>query len=466
MTQPVPGLTAAARHLGHANILPDADGAVRRHLVAVGFEDRIYPSLGLQAARVALGVPPGEIVADIHGSVGLGTLTIPLDGDGRMLLDFAGPAGTFPRSSAADVLNGRVPMEVFRNVVVLVGATATGAHDPRPSPFSGAFPGVEIHATAVENILGDRFLSRPAWADLAVLLLVATLPFSLAVALRRLRPLGGVALVVGLLGSLVALAQALFVYASIWLPVLCPVLAVAATYLPVATHQGLTARRRRRFIDRAFRDLVPPRVIKRILADPGLEQFGGERRHLTILFSDIRDFTRYAARQSPDAVAGILGEYLTCMTDVVFRHEGTLDKFVGGAVMAVFGAPVPQKDHALLACRAALDMMAELRALRARWLEAGRDPFRIGIGVNSGEVVVGNLGSAQRFDYTVIGDPVNLAARLEGVNEDFPQASGIIISDRTYDLVRDMVRARLLGEAPIKGETQPVLIYELLGLRE
>jgi adenylate cyclase len=466
ITRPLSALAPAGRHLGHANIPPDADGTVRRQLVAVGSGDTLYPSLGLQAARVALGVPLGEVIADVHGSVRLGTVSIPLDGDGRMLLNFAGPAGTFPYTSAADVLNGRVPMDRFRNVVVLVGVTATGLTDAPASPFSQAFPSVELHATTVENILAQRFLARPAWADLAVLLLAVALPFSLAVTLRRVPPIGGAALVAGLLASLALLAHGLFVYASIWLPLLCPMLAVAATYVPVAIHDALAERRQRLFIKRAFRQHAPRSVIQQILADPSLVQFGGERRHLTILFSDIRDFTRYAARHSPEAVAAILGEYLTCMMDVVFRHEGTLDKFVGGAVMAVFGAPAPQKDHALRACRTALDMMAELRALQARWGEAGREPFRIGIGVNSGEVIVGNLGSAQRVDYTVIGDPVNLAARLEGVNDDFPEASGIIISEQTYELVRDVARARLLGEAPIKGEARPVLIYELLGMRE
>jgi adenylate cyclase len=262
------------------------------------------------------------------------------------------------------------------------------------------------------------------------------------------------------------MAQALFAYASIWLPVLCPVLAVAGTYLPVAIHGTVRDRRRRSFLKRAFRQHVPRQVIKQLLADPDVVQFGGERRHLTILFSDVRDLSHYAGRQSPQAVAESLNEYLTCMMDVVFRHKGTLDKFVGGAVMAVFGAPVPQKDHAVRACRAALDMMAELHALQVSWRQAGREPFHIAIGVNTGDVIVGNLGSSQRFDYTVIGDPVNLAARLEGVNDDFPEASGIIISDRTYELVRDAAKVRFLGEVPIKGEPRPVSLYELLGMRE
>jgi adenylate cyclase len=242
-------------------------------------------------------------------------------------------------------------------------------------------------------------------------------------------------------------------------------LAVALTHVPITVHRALSEERQRLFVKRAFQQYVPEGVVKNMIANPALLRFGGDRKELTVLFSDVRGFTTYSERHDAEKVVEILGEYLTRMVDVVFKNEGTLDKFIGDAVMAIFGAPVPQTDHALRACKTAVGMMAELKVLRQKWAQEGRDPFAIGIGINTGEVIVGNLGSEQRFDYTVIGDPVNLAARLESLNKEFPQASGIIISDFTYALVKDQVDARPLGEVKVKGKDRPVIAYELLGVK-
>jgi adenylate cyclase len=227
----------------------------------------------------------------------------------------------------------------------------------------------------------------------------------------------------------------------------------------------LTEERQRLFIKRAFQQYVPEAVVTRILANPSMLRFGGERRELTVLFSDVRAFTTYSEQHEAERVVEILHEYLTRMVDAVFRYEGTLDKFIGDAVMALFGAPIPQPDHAVRACRTALAMMDELHKLEEKWRQEGKAPFRMGVGVNTGEMIVGNLGSDQRFDYTVIGDPVNLAARLEGLNKDFPEASGIIISEFTYELAKGEVEARHLGEVRVKGRVKPVIVYELVRMK-
>jgi adenylate cyclase len=279
-----------------------------------------------------------------------------------------------------------------------------------------------------------------------------------------LRPLAGGILALLSVLALFGLGQALFA-AGIWFPVFYPMVAVAATHVPITVYRALTEERQRLFIKRAFQQYVPSRVVERVVADPRLLRFGGERRDLTILFSDIRSFTTYSEKHDPGQVVEVLREYLTGMVETVFRQEGTLDKFIGDAVMAIFGAPVTQADHALRACRAALEMQVELRRLHAKWKAEGKDVFNMGIGINTGEVIVGNLGSEQRFEYTVIGDPVNLAARLESLNKEYPQASGIIISESTYLLVQEQVTARRLGEVTVKGKLKPVEVYELLGLR-
>jgi len=465
LTEPLPVLAGSAKKLGHVNIVPDADGTVRRETLAIAYRDRFYPSLALQTARFALGVPDDQLVLDLGGAVQVGPVVIPTDVEGRMLLNFAGPEKSFPHYSAADVLSGAIPATAFKDAVVFIGATATGIFDLRVTPYSAVFPGVEIHASTAENILARKFLQRPAWVEVAVFALILVLPFGLASVLARLRPLSGGILAAVILAVLFGGAQALFAMSGVWFPVFYPMLAVAGTYIPITVHRALSEERQRLFIKRAFQQYVPEGVVSRIVADPSLLRFGGERKELTILFSDVRAFTTYSERYDAERVVEILHEYLTRMVDAVFRYEGTLDKFVGDAVMAVFGAPVPQTDHAVRACRTALAMMAGLRELEQKWRREGKEPFRMGVGINTGEVIVGNLGSDQRFDYTVIGDPVNLAARLEGLNKDFPEASGIIISEFTYELAKNHIQARPLGEVKVKGKVAPVTVYELSGMK-
>jgi adenylate cyclase len=465
VTEPLPILIAEAEKLGHVNIVPDWDGTVRRETLAIAFRGRYYPSLALQTARVALGVPDDQMVLDLQGSVQVGPVTIPTDVEGRMLLDFAGPRKTFPHHSAADVLTGAVPAQTFDDAIVFIGATATGVFDLRVTPFSQVFPGLEIHATTVENILARRFLQRPAWVEVLVFVLILVLPFILGGLLDRLRPVSGCVLAGAILVGLFVLAHGLLVFAGVWIPVFYPMAAAAATHVPLTAHRALTEERQRLFIRRAFQHYVSERVVTRILADPSMLRFGGERRELTVLFSDVRAFTAYAERHDAERVVENLREYLTRMVDAVFRNEGTLDKFVGDAVMAVFGAPVPQPDHAVRACRTGLAMMAELRALEKKWRQEGREPFRMGVGINTGEAIVGNLGSDQRFAYTAIGDPVNLAARLEGLNKEFIDGSGIIISEFTYELARDHIHVNPLGEVRVRGKNKPVTIYELTGMK-
>ncbi|HEX7547688.1 MAG TPA: adenylate/guanylate cyclase domain-containing protein, partial [Candidatus Methylomirabilis sp.] len=377
VTEPIPILAAASRLLGHVNILPDPDGTIRRETLAIGYRENFYPSLGLQVARLAMGVPADQMLLDLRGEVRVGPVTVPTDVEGRMLINFVGKGKTFPHYSAADVLSGAVPPETFKDAIVFVGATAAGIFDLRVTPYEEVFPGVEIHANTVENILGRRFLHRPAWVEIAVFLLILVLPFGLGCALRRLRPLAGGFLAFGLLLGLFVAGQVLFAAGGVWLPVLYPMLAVVLTHVPITVHRALSEERQRLFVKRAFQQYVPEGVVKNMIANPALLRFGGDRKELTILFSDVRGFTTYSERHDAEKVVEILGEYLTRMVDVVFKNEGTLDKFIGDAVMAIFGAPVPQTDHALRACKTAVGMMAELKALRQKWAQEGRDPFAI-----------------------------------------------------------------------------------------
>jgi adenylate cyclase len=464
-TPPIPALADAAQALGHVTMLADRDGTTRWEAVAFEDQGHYYPSLAVQAVRLANGVEPTKLTLDFGRDLTIGSTSIPLDPRDRMLINYAGPGGTFRHLSAVDLLTGKVPPEAVRDRIVFVGATAAGTYDLRVTPTSPIMPGVEKHANVAANILSGRFLRRPDWVELVELAGILFFPLLLAWLLPRLRPavsVGAVALVWAGLFGVVHLAFR----GGLWLPVVYPTLALGLTFLGITVYRLLTEERQRLWTKRAFQQFVSPEVVERLMDNPAALQFGGEMRNLTVLFSDIRDFTPYTERHPPQEVVQMLREYLTRMVDQVLAQQGTLDKFIGDGVMAIFGAPVPLPDHAERACRAALGMTRELKALQAKWVSEGREPFRIGIGINTGDMMVGNLGSEQLFDYTVAGDGVNVGARVESLNKEYQTETSIIISEATYLAARDVLDVRRLGEATVKGKTLPIVVYELRGIRE
>ena len=464
-TPPIPDLADAAQTLGHVTMLADPDGTTRWEAVAFEDQGRYYPSLAVQAVRMATGVEPAKLTLDFGRDLLIGSRAVPLDPRDRMLINYAGPGGIFQHLSAVDVLSGKVPPEAVRDRIVFVGATAAGTYDLRVTPTSPIMPGVEKHANVAANILSGRFLRRPDWVELVELAGILFFPLLLAWLLPRLRPavsVGAVAVVWAALFGAVHLAF----LGGMWLPVVYPTLALGLTFLGITVYRLLTEERQRLWTKRAFQQFVSPEVVEQLMDNPAALQFGGEIRNLTVLFSDIRDFTGYTERHPPQEVVQMLHEYLTRMVDQVMAQQGTLDKFIGDAVMAIFGAPVAMPDHAERACRAALGMIQELEVLQARWATEGREPFHIGIGINTGDMVVGNLGSEQFFDYTVVGDGVNVGARLESLNKEYQTTTKIIISEETYLAARDVLDVRRLGEVTVKGKTRPIVAYELRGIRE
>jgi len=240
-----------------------------------------------------------------------------------------------------------------------------------------------------------------------------------------------------------------------------PVLTMLTIYLGITIYRYVTEEKEKKKIRGAFQYYLTASVVNEILKDPSKLKLGGDKKHLSVMFSDIRGFTSISEKLSPEELVRLLNEYLTAMTDIVFKYDGLLDKYIGDAIMAVFGAPLDQPDHASRACRVALEMMAELRRLREKWAAEGRPDVNIGVGINSGDMVVGNMGSEMRFDYTVMGDSVNLASRLEGTNKEY--GTNIILSEFTYEIVKDEFICRQLDAVRVKGKKKPVRIFELLG---
>ena len=464
VTACIPPLSEKASGIGHINMMADIDGVVRWELCAIEYKEDYIPSIAFKAAATYLGLGSQDLKIDFGEGVSLGSIHIPTDDHGRMLINYLGPTKTFRYYSIADLLQGKISPSAFQDKIVLIGATAVGIYDLRVTPFSIHFPGVEKHANAIDNILHDRFLRSPAWMglfDLAAILFFGVL---LSWTLPKIRPWQALLLAFVCLIGLLAFAQYLFVSGKIWLRILYPSLAIVFCFAGVESHKFLIEEREKKRIRGAFQRYVPPAVVDEILSHPDKLKFGGERRELTVLFSDIRSFTSYSEKYPPEQVVEILNEYLSAMVDVIFRHQGTLDKFVGDEIMALYGAPIYYPDHAEKACLSALAMVAELERLRTKWKEEGKEGFEIGIGINTGDMVVGNLGSSQIFDYTVIGDNVNLGARLESINKNYQTQYHIIISESTYQQVRDKARVRELDLVMVKGKSKPVVIYELLGM--
>jgi adenylate cyclase len=462
---PIAPLAAAAQSLGHVTMIPDEDGTTRWEGLVFEFRGSYYPSLAVQAARLARGVEPSGLLLDFGRVLAVGPIEIPVDPRNRMLIDWLGPPGTFLTVSAADLLSGKVPATSIRDRIVFIGATAAGIYDLRVTPVSPVLPGVEKHATVAANILAGRFLQRPDWVELLEAAGILLWPLLLAWMLPRFRPASSLVLVVVLWAAYYAGVHLAFLQ-GLWLPLVYSSLAMALAFVSITVYRVLTEERQRLWTKRAFQRFVNPEVVEQLVDNPAALQFGGELRNLTVLFTDIRDFTGYSERHPPQEVVLMLREFLTRMADQIIAEQGTLDKFIGDAIMAIFGAPVPLPDHAERACRAALAMVKETEALQAKWAAEGREPFRIGIGINTGDMVVGNLGSEQLFDYTVVGDGVNVGARMESLNKEYQTRHAIIISESTYLAARDVLDVRRLGEAMVKGKTVPVVVYELLGLRE
>lgn len=471
LVTPLPEFAAGAAGVGYVNMPADRGNTVRRvTVVDTNVFSLPYPSFGLAVTLTALGLDPETLRLEPGTLKMAGTAALPVNADYQTLINFWGPGRTFPTYSYADVLDGTVDPAVFAGRVVLIGDTTPLSRDYYENPFSRGnlvlsgglpAPGVEIHAAAVQTYLTGRHFHRAPWAiDLTFLVLAG---LATAVAARR-SPWTGLPLAAVVAATVSTVAFVLWLKYHYWLSLAAPLVMVAAVYVGVTVENLVRTELERRRTRAMFGRYVSPVVVEQLMRESDV-QLGGVKQEVTVLFSDIRGFTAFSEGKPPELVVTRLNEYFTAMTGCVFRHGGTLDKYLGDGLMAVFGAPLPVPDHARRAVAAAVDMQEQLAELNCRWAARGEPAQGIGVGINSGRVVVGNIGSPERMDYTVIGEAVNLAARLEALNKDY--GTQVILSEHTFRLLApgDVPAGwelRELGGAEVRGLAEPVRVYDLI----
>ncbi|HWK97464.1 MAG TPA: adenylate/guanylate cyclase domain-containing protein [Pseudolabrys sp.] len=466
----LPVLEQAAAGRGMLTMQPEPDGIVRRVPMLMIAQDTLMPALTLDMLRVVTRATAFRVNSDPAGvrSVAIPALDIPTDGQGQLWIHFA-PYDTNRYVSAKDVLEGRVPPERIARKLVLVGTSAVGLRDIKATPIDPAMSGVEVHAQVLESILSKSVLMRPSYA-IGAELVTATV---FALTIIALGPILGAAMMVGL-GVLVSAAIVggswyFFAQQRMMLDATFPLLATFLIYLTLIFTNYFREQWQRRRIRTAFGQYLSPELVSQLAHSHDALTLGGEDRNMSIMFSDVRGFTTISElyKDDPQGLTTLMNNFLTPLTNAIIENQGTIDKYIGDAVMAFWNAPLTDKDHESHACQAALEMLRRVEVLNEqREKDAAASgqrfiPIKIGIGINTGRCVVGNMGSDLRFNYSVLGDAVNLASRLEGQSKNY--GVGIVIGSATAKAIGDNFATLELDKITVKGKTEPETVYTVLG---
>ncbi|WP_370308770.1 CHASE2 domain-containing protein [Sinimarinibacterium flocculans] len=471
----LPRLTEAASACGFFDnpLAASDDGVYRRVPLLQQYDGAVYPSLALSLVRLALGDPPVELVFDppeVRSSLHLerlrvGPLEVPVDGRVAAYVPYRGDNRTFTYISAVDVLRGEVVSpERLRNAIVLMGTTAAGLFDLRSTPVNKVFAGVEVHANLVSGMLDGRIRQKaPYYAGIEVVMhvLIALL---LAWAFARLSALASALVSAAVVAGIVGLALAMWSGADFVMPLGVPVVFTLTLVMAHLLYGYFIESRGKREISRRFGQYVPPELVEELAAHPEAVSMAGESREMSVLFSDVRDFTSMSENLDARELAAMINTFLTRQTAVVQQHRGTIDKYIGDLVMAFWGAPLRDEQHALHAVLAGMQMQRSVRELDDEFERRGWPKLHIGVGINSGRMSVGNMGSEFRMAYTVMGDAVNLASRLEGLTKEY--GVGVLVGQQTRDLLPSGWAFREVDLVIVKGRREPVAIYEPMGPKD
>lgn len=465
VTANIPILSRAADVSGFFNFFPGADGLVRQVPLVAELDGYYYPSLDLQMLRIAMGWPPLSVYLSDNGMerLQLNHIDIRTNPQGQMLLNHYGPGYTFRHVAAANVLEGKADPAIFKDAIVLLGVTATGVFDVRSSPFDTLFPGVEAHATVISNILHHQELYRPKGMFVFELLAVLLIGIGCGwFVLGRGATVQAITLI-GMPLAIILLAFWMFTAYNIWIKETYLILSILMTAAPVTLAEYMIESRKRAFIHHAFSHYLAPKVVDELAQHPENLQLGGVKKEMTAMFSDIAGFSTFSESMEPEALVHFLNRYLSAMSDIILAYGGTIDKYEGDAIIAFFGAPLDIPDHAARAVLTAMEQQKTLVRLRKIWADEGLPDLHIRIGINSGPMVVGNMGTEKHMNFTIMGDDANLASRLEGVNKVY--GTSILIGESTWHDVRDSIEARLIDRVYVMGRRTPVTIYAPMGKR-
>lgn len=476
---PVPMIAEAALGVGFANVREDLDHINRKMPLIIKYKGYYYPSIDLLVVMHYFGISKEDVEIKIGEYIKLKNLPvekmakpnetreiiIPIDEQGFMDINFIGGFGSFNYYPYHYFYqDGVFDNPSLQNKLILVAAFATTgiAMDSYQSPY-GTIYGIEHKANALNTILNQNFIIKlKTWQNVLILFIISLI---LGFLLPRISIIKSILLTAALLLLYFIGSQVFFETINLITATATPVIQIGLTFSIIIAYRVVTEQKEKRFIRQTFSKLVAKSIVDELLQDPERLKLGGDKKIITVLFSDIRGFTTLSEKMTPEGLVEHLNEYLEAMTNIVIKYEGTLDKYVGDEIMAFWGAPVPQEDHALRTCRAAVEMMQVLGELNKKWtsMPEPKPALDIGIGLNTGDMVVALMGSSSRMDYTLMGDNVNLGARLEGTNKQY--RTNIIISEYTYEYVKEHIIARELDLVRVKGKELPVKIYELIDIK-
>ncbi|MEW6358733.1 MAG: adenylate/guanylate cyclase domain-containing protein [Planctomycetota bacterium] len=458
----IPKIAANCAGLAYVGFTPDHDGVLRYETLCTRFRDNFYMPIPIRAAWQFM-VPDlddSKLWIDFFKGVQIADVHIPADSKHRMLINYCGPDGTFPTYPLYDVLTGKVPGEKLKGKLVFIGATAMGTGDFIVTPFTARLPGVEKHANVVDNILKRRFLTRGLAAAATDIAAIILLGLSLGTVLPLLAPVSGLAFMLILVTGWLGYAHYAFYAHGVWHNIIYPLLTIFLCFGLITLYRFAVEDKRRREVKRLFERYMDPAVVHEMLKHVDQIKLGGDSMGVTVLFSDVAGFTRISENLNSEGVINLLNRYFTPLTDIILKYGGYINKYQGDAIVAAFCVPLEATDHAVRACSAAIDCQKRVEELGREFEAQGLPAMPTRIGLSSGAATVGNIGSAQKFEYTVIGDSINLGQRLEAANKEF--GTRTLIGGYTYHAAKDRIAVRDLGLISVVGRDQPVHIYELL----
>ena len=465
-------LQNSALDAGHFNPNPDEDGITRKVSMLIKYNNQYYNSLSLAVARAYLQNAPMQFHFATSGInngysaieyLQLADKRIPVDDEVATLIPYRGVQNSFQYVSATDVLNNKVRPEMLKNKIVLIGTTAAGLLDLRATPVQGNYPGVEIHANIISGILDNSIKQRPDYSYIVEILMLLIVGLLLALFLPVLNPIKATILTLATLVSVLSINFASWQYGNVVLPIAPSLLMIGLIYLLNMSYGFFVESRGKRQLTGLFGQYVPPELVREMAKNPEKIDMTGETREMTVLFSDIRGFTQISEGLDPKQLTQMMNEFLTPMTKIIHEHRGTIDKYMGDAIMAFWGAPLRDENHAQNALNAAMQMQAAIANINVKFAKKGWSGIKMGFGLNTGNMVVGNMGSSFRMAYTVMGDSVNLGSRIEGLTKYY--GVDIIVSEFVKAQTPNM-RYRELDLVRVKGKDKPVAIFEPIGVAD